>query len=67
MMLVCGRAPTHARMQTIDASFQAGIRFIDTAIAYDNHKQIAIVLAELMPKYKLDRKDLFIVRVCLDI
>jgi len=45
---------------TIDASFRVGIRFIDTAILYDNHKQIANVLAQLMPKYKLTRADLFI-------
>jgi diketogulonate reductase-like aldo/keto reductase len=42
-------------MQTIDASFRLGIRFIDTAILHKNHKQIANVLAQLMLKHKLAR------------
>jgi len=46
--------------EMIDAAFASGYRFIDTAASYGNEKIIGNALKELLPKYGLDRKDIFI-------
>jgi len=44
----------------LDSALSSGYRFIDTAQAYTNESDIGKALGILMPKYGLERKDLFI-------
>jgi len=45
---------------SLDAALGCGYRFIDTSQAYTNEADIGRALSILMPKYGLERKDLFI-------
>lgn len=44
----------------LDVALQTGYRFIDTAQCYGNEKAIGDALQLLLPKYKLERSDIFI-------
>ncbi|KAF7636293.1 Aldo_ket_red domain-containing protein [Meloidogyne graminicola] len=44
----------------LDNALDVGYRLIDTAQVYANEKYIGKALKELLPKYKIKRKDLFI-------
>jgi diketogulonate reductase-like aldo/keto reductase len=46
--------------KSIDAALKSGYRAIDTASVYKNEEYIAKILKELLPKYNLQRKDIFI-------
>lgn len=46
--------------RTIDHALQFGYRLIDTAAVYGNEADIGRSLKELLPKYGLSRKDIFI-------
>ncbi|XP_068671498.1 glyoxal reductase-like isoform X1 [Montipora capricornis] len=46
--------------RTIDHALQFGYRLIDTASVYGNEADIGRSLKELLPKYGLSRKDIFI-------
>jgi len=52
------RGPT--LQASISAGLEAGYRGIDTAAVYRNHSTIATSLRESLPKFGLERKDLFI-------
>jgi diketogulonate reductase-like aldo/keto reductase len=43
----------------LDAALDVGYRFIDTAQVYRNEQHIGKALQQLMPKYGLNRFDLF--------
>nr|XP_023023606.1 uncharacterized protein LOC111511821 [Leptinotarsa decemlineata] len=45
---------------TLDFALAAGYRLIDTAAIYRNEEDIGKALKELLPKYNLTRKDIFI-------
>ncbi|KAG5880450.1 hypothetical protein JTB14_028783 [Gonioctena quinquepunctata] len=45
---------------SLDAALGAGYKLIDTAAGYQNEKDIGRALKELLPKYNLTRKDIFI-------
>lgn len=44
----------------LDAAFEAGYRSVDTASVYRNEEEIGECLKELMPKYGLQRHDIFL-------
>ncbi|XP_077996612.1 glyoxal reductase-like [Glandiceps talaboti] len=46
--------------ETIDRALKLGYRSIDTAESYKNEEDIGTALKELLPKYQIDRKDVFI-------
>ncbi|BFZ02400.1 hypothetical protein BsWGS_05439 [Bradybaena similaris] len=46
--------------RAIDAALKAGYRSFDTASVYRNEQDIGKILKELLPKYNLQRKDIFI-------
>ncbi|XP_074034986.1 aldo-keto reductase Mflv_4205 isoform X3 [Leptinotarsa decemlineata] len=47
-------------LEVLDYAFEAGYRLIDTAAMYSNEGDIGRALKELLPKYNLSRKDIFI-------
>jgi len=47
--------------RVIDAALSSGYRMIDTADLYNNHQQISLALENLLPKYGLQRQDIFII------
>ncbi|XP_076628781.1 uncharacterized protein LOC143345494 isoform X4 [Colletes latitarsis] len=46
--------------QVVDESLKVGYRSIDTATVYSNEKDIGYALKKLLPKYNLQRDDIFI-------
>uniref|UniRef100_A0A1B6D865 NADP-dependent oxidoreductase domain-containing protein n=1 Tax=Clastoptera arizonana TaxID=38151 RepID=A0A1B6D865_9HEMI len=50
----------HKIHTVLDAALKYGYRNIDTAAMYENEKAIGIALRDLLPKYSLSRKDVFI-------
>ncbi|CAG5125618.1 unnamed protein product [Candidula unifasciata] len=46
--------------KAIDAALRSGYRSFDTASVYRNEQDIGKILKELLPKYNLQRKDIFI-------
>ncbi|XP_076239358.1 uncharacterized protein LOC143182306 [Calliopsis andreniformis] len=46
--------------QVVDESFRVGFRSIDTAVVYRNEEDIGYALTNLLPKYNLQRSDIFI-------
>lgn len=46
--------------KVIDESLKVGYRSFDTAAMYENEKEIGIALKELLPKYGLTRKDVYL-------
>ncbi|CAG9855890.1 unnamed protein product [Phyllotreta striolata] len=47
-------------LNTLDDAFQLGYRLIDTDASYDNEKEIGYCLEKLLPKFNLQRSDIFI-------
>jgi len=47
--------------RVLDAALSSGYRMIDTADLYDNHQQLALALKNLLPKYGLQRQDIFLI------
>ncbi|XP_076174137.1 uncharacterized protein LOC143150032 [Ptiloglossa arizonensis] len=46
--------------RVVDESLKAGFRSIDTAVVYRNEEDIGFALKSLLPKYRLQREDIFI-------
>lgn len=46
--------------QVVDESLNVGFRSIDTAVGYRNEEDIGYALKNLLPKYNLQRSDIFI-------
>ncbi|XP_029382621.1 uncharacterized protein LOC115059147 [Echeneis naucrates] len=46
--------------QAVDAALAAGYRAFDSAAVYKNETDLGLALKELLPKYGLNRKDIFI-------
>ncbi|VDO25729.1 unnamed protein product [Heligmosomoides polygyrus] len=44
----------------VDAALSCGYRFFDTAQVYGNEAMLGRIFQELLPKYNLDRSDIFI-------
>lgn len=51
--------------QAVDAALAAGYRAFDSAAVYRNEADLGRALRELLPKYGLTRKDVFITRWCI--
>ncbi|XP_057365935.1 glyoxal reductase-like [Daphnia carinata] len=47
-------------LKCLDAALKAGYRLIDSAVIYHNEEDIGSALGELLPKFKLQRTDLFL-------
>ncbi|XP_055036079.1 uncharacterized oxidoreductase YtbE [Misgurnus anguillicaudatus] len=47
--------------QCVDSALEAGYRCFDTAAVYGNEAHLGQVIRELLPKYGLSRKDVFII------
>ncbi|XP_065156428.1 uncharacterized protein [Atheta coriaria] len=46
--------------EVLDYALEAGYRLIDTAVVYGNEEDIGEALTTLLPKYNLNREDIFI-------
>ncbi|VDN24739.1 unnamed protein product, partial [Cylicostephanus goldi] len=46
--------------EVVDAALSCGYRFFDTAQVYGNEAALGRIFKELLPKYNLERKDIFI-------
>lgn len=46
--------------KTVDTALEAGYRLFDSAKLYNNEKELGKAFEELLPKYGLNRDDIFI-------